>query len=397
MPPAPFGHAVAPTAALTLMKMHHAPRVAHFAPTRSRAKFSVVPVPLPPAARAVTVVRPAVVALLLAVASAPAACGPPETDGWHVVHAELPGALISIWGTAADNVWAVGGDAQDGKGPTVLHHDGSGWTRRLTGHEGDLWWVTGFANFPGAPVLAGGAGGQILRYDAATDAFTRDVTPGSNTVFGLWGPAPDDVWAVGGSGSSGAFAWRHDGTAWRVAEGLPAGLEVDTSLFKVWGNAADDVWLVGSGGLALHYDGTAFTRVDVGTTRTLFTVHTAADLTVAVGGFGTGVIVEHDSEHENGTGWRDVTPIGARQTIGVHVGPVDAWAVGIDAQVLRRTAGGWIAEQTDLPIFSALHAVWADSDGGVWAVGGEVLMEPLVDGVLIYRGPNAPLANLEER
>ena len=52
----------------------------------------------------------------------------------------LPGALTSVWGTAADDVWAVGSDPGDGSGPMVLNFDGQRWFQLETGHSGDLWW-----------------------------------------------------------------------------------------------------------------------------------------------------------------------------------------------------------------------------------------------------------------
>jgi photosystem II stability/assembly factor-like uncharacterized protein len=304
------------------------------------------------------------------------ACGD-DGPGWQVVHDELPGALMSVWGTSADDVWAVGAD--DGDGPTVLHHDGQSWDRLDTGVDGDLWWVHGFA---GGPVFMGGADGTILRFQE--DSFEALATPGTATVFGIWGASADDVWAVGGAegGAGGAFAWRFDGDSWREAEGFPAALSADTALWKVWGTAADDVWMVGTGGTILHYDGATITEVSSPTARALFTLHAGpGGRMAAVGGFGTGVLLEHD-----GDAWRDVTPEGALQMIGVCVTADGGWAVGVDGAVMQRTDDGWIPDPSAAPAFQALHAVWVDPDGGIWAVGGQVLAYPLVNGVMVYRG-----------
>ena len=48
----------------------------------------------------------------------------------------LGGAILSVWGDSASNVWAVGAD--DGEGPLVLHYDGTAWERVATGLTGDL-------------------------------------------------------------------------------------------------------------------------------------------------------------------------------------------------------------------------------------------------------------------
>jgi hypothetical protein len=100
---------------------------------------------------------------------------------WFVVHEDLPAALLSIWGPHAQDVWAVGGDALDGAGPTVLHFDGETWSRLDTGEtQGNLWWVFGFAD---GPVYFGGDGGMILRYEAGS--FTKMPRPAPDRVRDL--------------------------------------------------------------------------------------------------------------------------------------------------------------------------------------------------------------------
>jgi hypothetical protein len=190
--------------------------------------------------------------------------------------------------------------------------------------------------FAGGPVFMSGAEGQIIRY--AGDRFERLETPGTNTVYGVWGAAPDDLWAVGGAGSSptGGFIWRFDGERWRAAEAAPSELESSATVFKVWGRAHDDVWFVGSDGLLLHYDGALFERVDAGTQRTLLTVHGAADRTLAVGGYADGVIVSRA-----GSRFEDVTPARAPQFAGVFVSDASAFAVGIAGSVFSDAGGSW--------------------------------------------------------
>jgi hypothetical protein len=207
-------------------------------------------------------------------------------------------------------------------------------------------------------------------------------TPGSATVYGIWGPNEDDLWAVGGNVAADAFAWRYNGTAWSEAEGFPPVLVRSASLFKVWGTATDDVWMVGTGGTILRYDGDRLTQVASSTTRDLFTVTGAGELVAAVGGFVTGVIVEND-----GSGWKDVTPSGIPHVVGVWLGDGSGYAVGVDGAVFERRDGAWTDLDTGIEVRGALHTVWVDPEGGVWAVGGQVLSPPLVDGVMIHKSP----------
>lgn len=314
---------------------------------------------------------------IAALASILLAVGCSDEPKWSVVHRDLDSALISVWGTAADDVWAVGGDA--GEGPLVMHYDGDGWTRLDTGAAGDLWWVFGFA---GGPIYMGGTGGLILRYQDG--AFTPMTTPTTDTVFGIWGSSPADVWAVGGAlgGASGAFAWKLEGDAWVAATGFPADLVTSAVMWKVYGRGANDVWLVGTLGTVVHWDGSQFTEADTGTGESLFTVHQAGGLFAAVGGFGTATVLEND-----GSGWQNVSPAGAPPLIGVALlEDGDGYAVGQYGSVFRRRDGAWQEEATEIFADEALHAVWVDPDGGVWAVGGQVLTTPLTRGIMLHKG-----------
>ena len=189
---------------------------------------------------------------------------------------------------------------------------------------------------------------------------------------------------MGGSLPKGAFAWRSDGSSWRVAEGFPTELAESYSMFKVWGQAVDDVWMIGTGGVAVQYDGAGFKQEPSGTENIIFTVHADSDTYAAVGGLGVGVILEND-----GSGWKEVTPKGTPHLMGVWLDGGGGYAAGVDGTVLRREPDGWKTVDTGIPLKEAFHAVWVDPDGGVWAAGGQVLAPPLADGVMIYRSPTA--------
>lgn len=315
----------------------------------------------------------------------------PDTDpvaAWQLVQRDLPGALLSVWGTGADDVWAVGADARDGTGPTVLHFDGAAWTRVPTGlTSGDLWWVFGFE---GGPIYMGGDGGVIVRRTG--DTFEVMDTPGTGTIFGLWGASPSAMWAVGGeSDATGGFAWRLVGDVWTAEASLPAEVPTTAAIWKLFGTAEDDVWLVGSSGVALHWDGTALVAGDTGVGSSLFTVHERDGLYVAVGGLASGIIVEND-----GAGWRNVTPDPPPPGLaGVTLGPDGSGiAVGFEGSVFIRSAAGWAPEDPDLQVRQNLHGSWIDDQGGLWAVGGQTLTPPFNEGVLLHHGTEVPTGGL---
>jgi hypothetical protein len=324
-------------------------------------------------------------ATCLAPAALAAGCPAPDReDGWQVVHEGLPGALLSVWGESATDVWAVGADARDGTGPLVLHFDGEEWERLETGRSGgDLWWVFGV---PGGPIYMGGDGGVILSY--AEGYFRLMETPGTQTVFGIWGASQDAVWAVGGaSDAAGGFAWVRDGDAFVEQSGVPDDIQTGAALWKIFGRSADDAWIVGSNGAALHWDGEALSTGDTGVGSSLFTVHAHDGRYVAVGGLASGIIVENE-----GDGWENRTPDPPPMGLsGVTLGPQDTGvAVGFYGGVWLRDAAGWHAEDPGLGLPQNLHGCWIDEEGGLWAVGGQTLAAPFTDGVMIHRGRAVP-------
>lgn len=334
--------------------------------------------------------------LLLSAVLAFSACGPdptptptpvtPDNRQWATVGQSLEVAALSVSGTAGDDVWAVGAEA--GKGGVVLHFDGNTWTRMPSGQAYDLWWVTALAK---NDVWIGGAGATILHWDGT--AFTRMKTPGlaADTVYGIWAASANDVWAVGSHAGRYGFLWHWDGTAFTNVL-LPDDVQLDASgelpgLFKVWGRNANDIYAVGGNGLMMHYDGKAWKVIPTETTETLFTVHGDANEIVAVGGSSNGVVV-------NGEG-KLIGPEFAPLLQGVVKDSTGTtWLSGEKGVVYKRKAGGtWEAITTGLSQPQSLHAIWADPQGSVWTVGGNVLST--LDAGVIFRLADKTIATVD--
>lgn len=316
-----------------------------------------------------------------------AACGGSggsETQ-WALVADQQPAALLAVWGSSERDVWIVGGDARTGDGPQVWHWDGAAWTRLPTPVTNvDLWWVHGFA---GGPVFIGGSGGTILRY--AEGAFEVMPTPATQTVFGIWGATPDDLWAVGGNfgGAGGAFAWHYQGTDWVDSTEVPEDVASQGTIFKVTGLSADNVWMAGTNGLSLNWNGTSLVRDTITGDDSLFSASADAGRVMMVGGSAGGVVAEHD-----GSSWRTTAPENCPLLNGVWVSGDDAVVVGREGAVLRGGHGTWTREDAS-PTTENLHSAWMDPLGGVWAVGGRFDQPRTEAGVLIYGG-DLPPANM---
>lgn len=289
-------------------------------------------------------------------------------------------ALMGVGGSSPSDVWMVGATPVPNGGPLVLRRTDDGLTTVDTGQLHDLWWVHGF---PSGEVFLGGAGATVLRVRG--DEIERLATPGfaGQTVFGLWGAAPDDVWAVGAFAGREGFVWRYDGTTWTAVdlpEDMPRlGDGEMPPLLKVWGRAADDVWIVGGAGSMLHWDGDALAVVDSGTGERLFTVAGNDDDVYAVGGSTAGVVVRGGPD-----GFVDESPEDAPLLQALAVDGSRVWIAGAYGYAARRTgADEW--EPVDLGFAAApesVHAMWTDGEA-LWAVGGGVLSPALDKGAAV--------------
>ncbi len=334
------------------------------------------------------------VAVLLCAGLTASCGGKSSSSRWQIVASELPEAVLAIAGRSDHDLWAVGAD--QGSGPLALHYDGTAWTRVATGSRGTLWWTQSFAD--GTTMMAGAQSTILVTTDGVT--FTRQHTPGlaNATVFGLWGAASDDVYAVGSIAGRDGFVWHFDGSAWSEVDlgavlppnGLPATELGDwPGFFKVWGDPVGRIYVVGGRGVLLRRAtaGGSFEVVPTDAAdATLFTVHGTVFGAVAVGGGASGRILEASATG----GVKDVTPAGAPLIQGVAVDlDGNGYASGAMGAIFARSSGGtWHAVDTKLtlPTIESLHAVWIDPSGGVWTVGGNVVTPALDHGAILHFG-----------
>ncbi|MCA9670246.1 MAG: hypothetical protein KC503_31845 [Myxococcales bacterium] len=179
------------------------------------------------------------------------------------------------------------------------------------------------------------------------------VTALSADMFALWGPGPNNVYAVG---SSGAIV-RWDGRRW-----TPQTSGVTVRLYGVWGSSDSDVFAVAESGAILHYDGTRWSAMTSNVTRPLLGVWGSAAADVfAVGNNGT-------VAHYDGQSW-SATTIATRTLRAVWgSGAGDVFAVGDGGTIMHYDGSGWSAMNAGAPY--SLYAVWGSSATNVYAASG---------------------------
>jgi hypothetical protein len=167
---------------------------------------------------------------------------------------------------------------------------------------------------------------RVMRWDGTRWASVPSPTPGaSNTLLGVSGTSPSDVWAVGTKTTTinVPLLAHWNGSRWKDFRS-PLGASADTTydgLSAVSARTPSDAWAVGTvtvrhrpRDLILHWNGTAWSRSvspAVGTESFLYGVQAIArDDAWAVGATGSGACCpEHQQSlvlHWNGATWSRV-------------------------------------------------------------------------------------------
>jgi len=303
---------------------------------------------------------------------------PAAAPVWRDAFAPGTSWLMNVWGPAPDALYAVGGRPAAG---VIFRFDGSAWARVDPGLTTPLLnWVYGFSR---ADVTVVGNGGTVIHWDGR--AWSRQPTPTTRSLWGVWGAAPDDLWAVGGDGVADAppVLLHWDGGRWRD-EPIPTLQRSGVgAFFKVWGTGADNVYVVGQRGVVLHRVGGAWREELVGVSADLVSVWgTDADHVLAVGGRANAVVARWD-----GRAWTARTLDYFPGLNGVWMRRPDAaHVVGAQGTSLRIDLASLAVREETVPTALDLHAVFGDASGRLTAVGGSLssLSGPF-DGVALTR------------
>jgi hypothetical protein len=304
---------------------------------------------------------------------------------WHTVLQGLKPALLCVWGTSPDDVFAVGGPRGNGTPSAVLHYDGHGWRDLAPGGTETFWWAHGTSD---QDVWVVGENGRIAHWDGAS--FVEHSSGTTATLYGVWAVAANDVWAVGGTPEGGTqqrndVVLHFDGARWTPWH-LPQTL--GRAFFKVWGTGADNLYVVGEAATIWHGVGGAWTLESNPARSNLTTVAGCGPNEVyAVGG--------RDVLRSDGTTWTPVDVTLTNDVSGVACASSgNVVLVGSGGLKLRMVAGSWHDDFGAEPFNTELHGAWADPTGAYWAAGGDYISSPQPGaprlGVIGYYGTSVP-------
>jgi hypothetical protein len=268
--------------------------------------------------------------------------GSAADGGW--TRAKVACNLLGVWGTAADDFWAVGG------GGCIVHQKGTNLDQVSSPTAQDLHGIWGRdAN----EIYAVGSGGVILRFDGAQ--WQEEASKPGVTLRGVSGCVSSGLTAVFAAGAG--VILRRD-TVWQTDH-----VEPGVDFGGVFARSPTDVFAVGTEGNVLHRGDTGWTSMPSPKPGwALNGVWGSSSLVFAAGVYG--LVAVHDgawSPINHGLTTHDLAGVWGREAGDVIV-------LGLKGTVLRLKPQGWVLETRGT---EDLSAAWGTATGGDLVIVGD--------------------------
>jgi len=239
-----------------------------------------------------------------------------------------------------------------------------------------LWGTWGMAN---GHITCVGEQGIVATRSALDQSWSHTQILDEPTLMDVWGWSEDYIFAAG----QGLFFF--DGSAWTPIP-YPEGVPAEAGVRSIWGASKDNVYAVGFDGLALHFDGVEWTRLDLGTDLNLNRVWGWDENNIFIVG-GSEEAQEHVVFHYDGVEWTTIKTGGPDHLLSVNGrSATDVLVVGgrrnedrsVIGTVYRWDGGKWTSIPTEARDF--LWDVYYADDGTFFAIGpGNTIIEDLIE------------------
>ena len=287
------------------------------------------------------------------------ACG----DDWNKL-AGVPESygFVDVWAFSEESVWFVDG------GAVVHRYDGDEFSTLETPSLGGLLCLYALS----ATEVYLCAGSEILHYDGSSFTVMDFSATGLDSSTAIWASSSSDIWVVGDD----ALVAHYDGTSWSRSN---IGSSFNSS---IWGSGPEDIYAMGTFDL-VHFDGSSWSEVSV---------DDAGDGQVW-GTSSSDVWVMSDSytvSHYDGSSWQTMENDDFVGDLAAVWGPSpdDLWAAGSAGSIAHYDGGSWdevTHQRIGAPYLRMFVAIHGSSSSDVWAVGHQ-LGEGGSTGI-IYHGP----------
>ena len=178
-----------------------------------------------------------------------------DGSNWKVIPPQLPTQasffFTAVAGTSSSDLWAVG--TTDAQAPVIEHWDGSEW--KMVNSPGSKIEFTGIVALTPTNAWAvasnvacqGGCKTPLIEHwdGSIWSIVSAPKGKSSRNVAAIAAASPNDIWAVGSSGSNppvSTLTLHWDGQRWSVVPSPPHG---QAQLFGVTALPTGDVWAVG--------------------------------------------------------------------------------------------------------------------------------------------------------
>jgi hypothetical protein len=180
-----------------------------------------------------------------------------------------------LWGTGRNDMWAACG------GGEIRHFTGTNWNLAGSMTTESLSTITGI----GGQLWAAGASGTVLQYTASGGWSQMTVPPGTIGGLGsLLAFSPTHVITASGN------EWlEYDGVSW-TSRDFPVSLDLE--LLGLWGPTPQKLWGVGGSGKGWVFENGVGTRIATGTSELLVGIHGADAANIWAVGF-NGTVLRH--------------------------------------------------------------------------------------------------------
>ena len=255
--------------------------------------------------------------------------------------------LSGIGGTGPSDVWLVGASG------ITQHFNGVSWSSvpRVVG----LLITSISSGTPGSTLWAVGVGGAFLSEVNGTFSLSNQS---GLPIDAVWASSATDVWAA----TIGTML-HYNGTTWSNAY-----VADDDSLSGVWGTGPSNVYAVGQNGSIAHFNGSSWTSAVVNPPSGATGYHGIFGVSASnIYAVGNGGLVEHF----NGTSWTFQARTGSGDLRGVwgDVTTQTFYAVSDDETAYINTNGSW-TQMTFTPANTrGLQSIFGTAPTNVWAGG----------------------------
>ena len=273
-----------------------------------------------------------------------------DGSAWHSEVGKVPSALTALWGTSANDLWALSDDlrASHWQGQdwstaraaltpdafSQLHLHAPNWVPERYGVQPPAYAGVWQQRAEDSWVIRNQDGHEVVeRFDFRRDELVAGsgnarLTFERGTLRDIRGSSASDVWLVGSTG----LLLHFDGVRWRGLKTKP--LPPRDNVSAAWVVEPSEVWAVGVRGVVLRWDGQVLNDMPRPSSDDLLAVWgERSDEIWAVGRGGPFVW--------NGSSWKSVD-VGSNKHGLIRVSGVGAevWATGFEHDVYRGDASG---------------------------------------------------------